>query len=106
MLHARDLEEFSEEMVLSISFPANGWRRTALVNTILIVFFLLVLVILVIWSSLRAGGIDRNLVFYQGNCGVGRAHQPIPPPPAQYLLDESDCVFEFLHAGSQLAHAP
>lgn len=47
----------------------DGWRRTALVNTIAVTLFTLFVVILLAWSTSQSrGGLDSNLIFFDGDC--------------------------------------
>lgn len=47
----------------------EGWRRTAVINTIAVTIFTLFVAILLAWSSSRSdGGIDSNLIFFAGDC--------------------------------------
>lgn len=46
----------------------KGWRRTAIINTIAITLFTLFVAVLLAWSSSRGGGVDSNLIFFDGDC--------------------------------------
>lgn len=52
------------------SWPASGWRRTAVVNTILVFTFAVAMLVFVAVSSSKAGGINSNLIFFKGDCGT------------------------------------
>lgn len=47
----------------------KGWRRTAVINTIAVTTFTLFTAALLAWSSSRSGGgVDSNLIFFDGDC--------------------------------------
>lgn len=52
----------------------KGWRRAAVINTIAITTFTLLAAILLIWSTSQSGGgINTNLIFFDGGCAKSRA---------------------------------
>lgn len=52
----------------------KGWRRTAVFNTTAVTSFTLLAAILLAWSSSRSGGgLDSNLVFFDGDCSTSRS---------------------------------
>jgi len=46
----------------------SGWRRAAVLNTIGIGIFALFLIVLLIYSSVKAGGVNRVFIFFVGTC--------------------------------------
>ncbi|KAK3377448.1 hypothetical protein B0H63DRAFT_451333 [Podospora didyma] len=51
---------------------STGWRRTAVINTILIGLLSLLLLGLLMWSSIKAGGIEKVHIFFEGYCASSR----------------------------------
>ena len=49
-------------------FGGPGWRRTAMINTVLVAALTLTLVVLVGIVSARSGSVFSNLTFHAGNC--------------------------------------
>ena len=52
-----------------LRLPRSGWRRTAVVNTILVGLFGLLLISFLIAGSVKSGSLNRYLIFFEGNCG-------------------------------------
>ncbi|KAK3377537.1 hypothetical protein B0H63DRAFT_399057 [Podospora didyma] len=53
-------------------FASTGWRKTAIINTIIVFIFAIFLMILLVWTSTKAGGIGRVFIFFQGDCALSR----------------------------------
>lgn len=50
-----------------LRLPSDGWRKTAVINTIIVAFFVVANFCILVWS-LAKSGISGNNVFSKGNC--------------------------------------
>lgn len=51
--------------------PASGWRRTAVINSIVVSFFALILISLMIWVYASSDSRIDTWIFYLGDCSQG-----------------------------------